>query len=601
GPQAAHRLVRRLESRREDDAATGSRGRGMDTQLVQAAASASASALQQWSDRAGIGSGVAALSAAVESARRLLVVAARRGELRNGSLEGFLREVGGEVFRADTLLDELDYHRIREEQEADVGEQANLWTKWSMGNMPVPEIPLVLFSAAPNSLVPWMELDKNDILYRIGKHVNELNKMQYDALKALKLEELDVLALGSGPPDMDFRETTPLVTEPKIYGREKEQCEIINKLMTSEADDGHLSVFAIVGNGGIGKTTLARLVYNDANHWRAFSAVGAASRRPPSSPAAVAPGPCRCAAARAPRNRAPLRCVPAPCRAPRRRPARASLLHCRPPLAATVHAPAGPLPRRSRPPTTPRAAPPARAAAALPYRAARHPRAADGRQAPRAPCPRRTLPPAASRRAPRAAVPQSSSFPFSPVSICSRSTSCPPFLFFPTKEPKQAATPCFPMAPPQLPASSQPPWCLSSLPHCDPPAATSILYSHSSSASARAAPGVASLPGQRPTLRRLPRPRPPSPLASLSARELASPPPLRPLQPGLPHGLRLPSATGLSPPGSLRSTPPSPRLSSPPGLLPRRFRSASRPRWLGHPMTCQIFGMITFNTKGNER
>ncbi|KAJ1274733.1 hypothetical protein BS78_05G083700 [Paspalum vaginatum] len=257
----------------------------MDTQLVQAAASASA--LQRWSDRAGIGSGVAALSAAVESARRLLAVPARRGELRNGSLEAFLREVGGEVFRADTLLDELDYHRIREEREADAGEQfagklmdqmehgeyastrnsGPLQDNCSTVDLSISDSSnhqLVLFSPAPNSLVPWMELDMNDILYRIDRHVNELNEMQHDALKALKLEELDVLALGSWPPDMDFRETTPLVTEPKVYGREKEQCEIINKLMTSEADDGHLSVFAIVGNGGIGKTTLARLVYNDA-------------------------------------------------------------------------------------------------------------------------------------------------------------------------------------------------------------------------------------------------------------------------------------------------------------------------------------------------
>lgn len=124
------------------------------------------------------------------------------------------------------------------------------------------KLQLALYSATANTLVPWME--ENDILYRIDKHVNELNEMQHVALKALKLEELDILALGMGPPNMDFRETTPLVIEPKIYGREKELDQIINKLMTSETDDGRLSVYAIVGNGGIGKTTLARLVYNDA-------------------------------------------------------------------------------------------------------------------------------------------------------------------------------------------------------------------------------------------------------------------------------------------------------------------------------------------------
>jgi hypothetical protein len=122
---------------------------------------------------------------------------------------------------------------------------------------------ITLYSANANPVVPWMELDKKDILNRIWKHVNELNEMQHDIRKALKLEELDCLALRMGIPDMDFRETTPLVVEPKIYGREYEQAQIISKLMPSETDDGYLSVFTIVGNGGVGKTTLARLVYND--------------------------------------------------------------------------------------------------------------------------------------------------------------------------------------------------------------------------------------------------------------------------------------------------------------------------------------------------
>lgn len=266
----------------------------MDTQVVPAGAGGGA--LQAWLDRAGVGSGVAALRAAVEGTRRLLAAAAaRRGELQNMPLERFLKEVDREVFRADTLLDELDYHRIREEQEADaafIGEQfvGSLTDQmehgeWGHGSnsdssqnhsivdpsaSDSSRLQLVLYSANANSLVPWMELEKNDILDRIYKHVNELNEMQHVARKALKLEELDFLAHRMGPPDMDFRETTPLVTEPKIYGREKEQYQIISKLMTSETDDGYVSVFAIVGNGGIGKTTLARLVYNDAIVGRHF-------------------------------------------------------------------------------------------------------------------------------------------------------------------------------------------------------------------------------------------------------------------------------------------------------------------------------------------
>ncbi|KAM0930162.1 hypothetical protein ACQ4PT_000959 [Festuca glaucescens] len=84
-------------------------------------------ALQAWSARAGVSGDVGMLSAALEGARRVLgAAAAAAGELRNKPLEGFLKEVRREVFRADTLLDELDYYRLRQEQEAEAagaGEQ----------------------------------------------------------------------------------------------------------------------------------------------------------------------------------------------------------------------------------------------------------------------------------------------------------------------------------------------------------------------------------------------------------------------------------------------------------------------------------------------
>lgn len=69
---------------------------------------------------------------------------------------------------------------------------------------------------------------------------------------------------------VESRQTSSLVNESEIFGRDEEREMLVHKLLHDMADQDDLSVCAVWGMGGIGKTTLAQLVYNDGrveNHF----------------------------------------------------------------------------------------------------------------------------------------------------------------------------------------------------------------------------------------------------------------------------------------------------------------------------------------------
>ncbi|XVF79145.1 hypothetical protein PTKIN_Ptkin14bG0196200 [Pterospermum kingtungense] len=79
---------------------------------------------------------------------------------------------------------------------------------------------------------------------------------------SLGLREIDKRELSKRiKPSLQY--SMSLVDETRVYGREKEKAEILELLLSNNRNENQPSVIQIFGVGGIGKTTLAQIVYND--------------------------------------------------------------------------------------------------------------------------------------------------------------------------------------------------------------------------------------------------------------------------------------------------------------------------------------------------
>ncbi|RDX90206.1 Disease resistance protein RGA2, partial [Mucuna pruriens] len=105
-----------------------------------------------------------------------------------------------------------------------------------------------------------------DILFRrhIAKRMEDITQRFHNIHEERLMFELRAgITEMHGKEDDEWRQTSSVITEPIVYGRDQDREQIVKFLLEHTSNTEDLSIYPIVGMAGLGKTTLVKQVFHD--------------------------------------------------------------------------------------------------------------------------------------------------------------------------------------------------------------------------------------------------------------------------------------------------------------------------------------------------
>ncbi|XP_022683071.1 disease resistance protein RGA2-like [Setaria italica] len=153
----------------------------------------------------------------------------------NPAVRRWMKDLNVVAYRADDVLDDFQYEALHREAQSHRSMTSKVLSSFTLHNR------LVFRHKASRDL--------KNVLDKIDELVMEMNKFGF-------MERAEV-------PHALYRQTHSVLDESvEIFGRDEDK-EALVKLLIDQQDQQNVQVLPIIGMGGLGKTTLVKMVYSD--------------------------------------------------------------------------------------------------------------------------------------------------------------------------------------------------------------------------------------------------------------------------------------------------------------------------------------------------